>query len=89
MCKLKSFVANVVYGVKRISKRFDSDNLTAYAAQSAFFVFISIFPFLMLFLNFLKYIPIFSGESFDNWALDFLSPQIGELLKGIVAEAQD
>lgn len=89
MCKLKSFAANVVYGVKRISKRFDSDNLTAYAAQSAFFVFISIFPFLMLFLNFLKYIPIFSGESFDNWALDFLSPQIGELLKGIVAEAQD
>lgn len=89
MDKLKSFTATVFYGVKRISKRFDSDNLTAYAAQSAFFIFISIFPFLMLFLNFLKYIPIFSDESFDSRALDFLSPQIGELLKGIISEAQD
>lgn len=89
MGKLKSFIETAFYGIKRISKRFDADNLTAYAAQSAFFIFISIFPFLMLFLNFLKYIPIFSDESFDNWALDFLSPQIGELLKGIIAEAQD
>lgn len=89
MGKLKSFIETAFYGIKRISKRFDADNLTAYAAQSAFFIFISIFPFLMLFLNFLKYIPIFSDESFDSWALDFLSPQIGELLKGIIAEAQD
>lgn len=89
MDKLKSFAATVFYGIKRVSKRFDTDNLTAYAAQSAFFIFISIFPFLMLFLNFLKYIPIFSDESFDSGALDFLSPQIGELLKGIIAEAQD
>lgn len=89
MDKLKSFAATVFYGIKRVSKRFDTDNLTAYAAQSAFFIFISIFPFLMLFLNFLKYIPIFSDESFDSGALDLLSPQIGELLKGIIAEAQD
>lgn len=89
MGKIKSFAATVFYGVKRISKRFASDNLTAYAAQSAFFVFISIFPFLMLFLNILKYIPIFTEESFDSHAIDFLSPQISELLKGIIAEAQD
>lgn len=89
MGKVKSFAATVFYSIKRIAKRFDSDNLTAYAAQSAFFIFISIFPFLMLFLNFLKYIPVFNGERFDSWALDFLSPQISELLKGIIQEALD
>lgn len=89
MSKIKSLAETVIYRIKRIAKRFDSDNLTVYAAQSAFFVFISIFPFLMLFLNLLKYIPVFSDESFDNWALDFLSPQISELLKEIIAEASE
>lgn len=87
MFKSDGFFVKVFYAVKRILRRFDSDRLTAYAAQAAFFVFISIFPFLMLFLNFLRYIPVFSDESFDNWALDFLSPQIGELLKEIIREA--
>ncbi len=52
------FFESVIYGIKRISNRFNSDNLTAYAAQAAFFTFISIFPFLMLLLSLLKYIPI-------------------------------
>lgn len=82
-----SFFEYVIHGIERISKRFDNDNLTAYAAQAAFFIFISIFPFLMLLLSLLKYIPIFSSENIENWTSDFLTPQIGELLKGIFAEA--
>lgn len=84
---IKRFVQSVFYGVKRLSKRFETDNLTAYAAQAAFFIFISVFPFLMLFLNLLKYIPMFSNENIENWSLDFLTPQIGELLKDIIKEA--
>ncbi len=82
-----SFFEYAVHGIKRISKRFENDNLTAYAAQAAFFIFISIFPFLMLLLSLLKYIPIFSSENIENWTSDFISPQIGELLKSIFAEA--
>lgn len=86
MQKLINFITLCAYAVKRLAKRLESDNLTAYAAQSAFFVFISIFPFLMLFLNLLKYIPIFNGNV-ETWNLDFLSPTIAELLKNIVIEA--
>lgn len=84
---LKKAVNTVIYAVERISKRFDSDNLSAYAAQAAFFIFISIFPFLMLFLNLLKYIPFFSSENIEVWIMEIFSPLIGELLIGIIKEA--
>ena len=87
MQKLTDFIASCAHTVKRFSKRFESDNLTAYAAQATFFIFISIFPFLMLFLNLIKYIPLFSSENVESWNLDFVSPTIGEMLKNIVAEA--
>ena len=87
MQKLTDFIASCAHTVKRFSKRFEADNLTAYAAQATFFIFISIFPFLMLFLNLIKYIPIFSSENVESWNLDFVSPTIGEMLKNIVAEA--
>lgn len=87
MHRLKKMVNSAVYAVERISKRFDSDNLSAYAAQAAFFIFISIFPFLMLFLNLLKYIPFFSSENIESWTMEIFSPLIGELLNGIIQEA--
>lgn len=87
MQKLTDFITSCAYAVKRFSKRFEADNLTAYAAQATFFIFISIFPFLMLFLNLIKYIPIFNSENSELWNLDIMSPTIGELLKNIVDEA--
>ena len=87
MRKLTDFITSCAYTVKRLSKRFEADNLTAYAAQATFFIFISIFPFLMLFLNLIKYIPIFNSENVESWNLDFVSPTIGEMLKSIITEA--
>lgn len=87
MRKLRDLAAACIYAVNRISKRFEADNLTAYAAQAAFFIFISIFPFVMLFLNLIKYIPVFSGENIENLSLPFLSPQIESVIKGIIEEA--
>jgi len=87
MQKLKKVISKLIYTVERISKRFDADNLSAYAAQAAFFIFISIFPFLMLFLNLLQYIPFFSAENIEGWTMEVFSPLIGELLKGIIREA--
>ena len=89
MRKLIDIITSCAYFVKRLSKRFETDNLTAYAAQATFFIFISIFPFLMLFLNLIKYIPIFNSENFEAWNLDFMSPTIGELLKNIFDEARE
>ena len=87
MQKPKKVIGTLDYATERISRRFDSDNLSAYAAQTAFFIFISIFPFLMLFLNLLKYIPFFSSENIESWTMEVFSPLIGELLKGILREA--
>ncbi len=87
MEKLSNIVALCFYTVKRLAKRFETDKLTAYAAQAAFFIFISVFPFLMLFLNLIKYIPFFSNENIEMWNMDFLSPKIAELLKSIIYEA--
>lgn len=87
MHKLREMVSTCIYAVNRISKRFEADNLTAYAAQAAFFIFISIFPFVMLFLNLIKYIPIFSEGNIENLSLEFLSPQLENVIKGIVEEA--
>lgn len=83
------FFESVMYAIKRISNRFNADKLTAYAAQAAFFTFISIFPFLMLLLSLLKYIPIFSDANIENLASDFLTPQISDLMKGILTEARE
>lgn len=87
MQKLIKAIGKLIYSIERISKRFDSDNISAYAAQAAFFIFISVFPFLMLFLNLLKYIPFFSAENIEGWTMDVFSPLIGELLKDIIREA--
>ncbi len=88
MQKLVDFITLCAYAVKRLAKRIEADNLTAYAAQAAFFVFISIFPFFLLFLTLLKYIPFFSSDNIASWNIDFLSPTIAELLKNIVSEAE-
>ena len=87
MRKLKDLAETCIYAADRISKRFEADILTAYAAQAAFFIFISIFPFVMLFLNLIKYIPVFSTENIENLSLPFLSPQIESVIKGIITEA--
>lgn len=87
MHKLRDFLITSVYLIKRIAKRFSDDNLTTFAAQAAFFMFISIFPFLMLFLNLLKYIPFFSERGFEAFLPDFISPQISSLLEDIIQEA--
>lgn len=89
MRRSKEIVRTVIYAVDRITKRFDADNLQAFAAQAAFFIFISIFPFFMLFLNLLKYIPFFSSENIEGWTMDIFSPIIDELLRGIIQEASN
>ena len=51
MSKLADKALIVISAVKRLSKRFDADNLTAFAAQAAFFVFIAFFPYSTFFIN--------------------------------------
>ena len=87
MNKFCNAVLKVASTVKRLSKRFDADNLTAFAAQAAFFVFIALFPFAMVILNLLNYIPGLQGIVFSDHELFFISPAVSELIKAIFTEA--
>ncbi len=46
--------------VDRLLYEFKEDSVSAYAAQAAFFVVISVFPLVMLLLTLVKYLPYFS-----------------------------
>lgn len=48
----------VIFNVAKFLKECKEDKISAYAAQSAFFILLAIIPFLMVFLSLLQYTPI-------------------------------
>ena len=61
------------------------DNITAFAAQSAFFIILSAIPFLMVFSSLLKYTPITQDmltQMVDTYMPKYISP----LMTGIISE---
>lgn len=86
MSKFASAVMTCVYIVRRFARKIKTDNLNAFAAQAAFFVFIAFFPFLMLILNLVKYIPI-TVDSFTSLDFDLISPTVMSLITSIIEEA--
>ena len=49
---------NIIGWIKDIMNKIKDDHVTAYAAQSAFFIILSAVPFLMLLLILLNHVPI-------------------------------
>lgn len=47
--------------MKMFIRKCRNDNISAYAAQSAFFIILSIIPFLMLFISLVQYTPVTKG----------------------------
>lgn len=47
--------------IKMFIRKCRNDNISAYAAQSAFFIILSIIPFLMLFISLVQYTPVTKG----------------------------
>ncbi|MCI9136339.1 MAG: YihY/virulence factor BrkB family protein [Lachnospiraceae bacterium] len=61
------------------------DNVSAYAAQSAFFIIMSLIPFIMLFISLVQYTPVTEGmimEAVHRLMPDYISP----FLIGIIHE---
>ena len=87
MNKLADKALTLFFALKRLSKRFEADNLTAFAAQAAFFIFIAFFPFAMVILSLIKFLPIFNSEGLPEIDLSFISPTVSELIQSIIIEA--
>lgn len=87
MNKFADKALTLFFALKRLSKRFEADNLTAFAAQAAFFIFIAFFPFAMVILSLIKFFPIFNSEGLLEIDFSFISPTVSELIKSIIIEA--
>lgn len=82
MKKLWSFIGCFA----RIGKKLSDDNLNAFSAQAAFFLFVSLFPFIMLLLALLQFFPfdmedlINAAEAvFPDGIKEFFVPTITEI----------
>ncbi|MFI3206255.1 MAG: YihY/virulence factor BrkB family protein [Clostridia bacterium] len=64
-------------------KKLKNDHLDSYAAQSAFFLIISILPFSVFFLSILNLINI-NGETVISYALNLFPNEIGDFLKTFI-----
>ncbi len=65
--------------------RFQDDNVTALSAQLAFFLLLSLFPFLLFLLNLLSFISV-SYTQFVGSVVEFLPKEVGDFFRDAVSE---
>lgn len=75
----------VYRGIVSFSKLLSRASVTAHAAQAAFFIFLSFFPFVMLLLMILQRWPQLN-ERLMTLTLDFLPSQVATLLSTVIAD---
>ncbi len=75
--KLLKFVFNIIRGSKE-------DDIGAYSAQSAFFMTISVIPFIMLLISFIKFLPISQAQ-----LLSYVVDIFPGAAKGLIASVID
>lgn len=73
------------YMVKAFLKKLREDNVSAFAAQTAFFVILSFLPFLMFLLTLLKFLPIDTAALLSTVSSVF-PPQLHEFIGLILGE---
>ncbi len=72
-------------GIRSFVKKCREDNISAFAAQSAFFIVLSLIPFLMLFISLVQYTPVTESMVMDM--VNRVMPEyISPLLVGIIHE---
>lgn len=72
--------------IRMFIKKCERDNISAYAAQSAFFMILSIIPFLMLFISLVQYTPITKGmvmTTVDRLMPDYITPFLISVIEEI------
>ncbi|HHU71963.1 MAG TPA: YihY/virulence factor BrkB family protein [Clostridiales bacterium] len=51
-------IKKIYYLIRFLGRKMQDDHIPAYSAQAAFFIIISFFPFIMLIISIIKYLPI-------------------------------
>lgn len=72
--------------VRRFTAKLRDDSISAFAAQAAFFIILSFFPFAMFFLTLLNYLPV-SVEELRSYVMNLVpGTMLNDLLQTILAE---
>lgn len=78
-------IFRLYFTIKEITNKIRKDHVTAYAAQSSFFIIVCFFPMIILLFNILQYTPI--SEEFLLSALSTLTPsQMNPLIQSVINE---
>lgn len=78
-----------IYGtVRDFTEKIANDNIGAYSAEAAFFLIISIFPFAMLLITLLQYLPI-TENVLTVMAEGFLPDNISEFVTDMIEELSE
>ncbi len=75
----------VISWIREILNRIKEDHVSAYAAQSAYFIILSAVPFLMLLLILLKYVPIEPETLIENIS-DFFPEDTGKFIAALIED---
>lgn len=78
-------ILSIIRLIKAFTKKLQEDFISAFAAQTAFFIILSIFPFLMFLLTMLNYLPI-SAEELLLLAKNVFPNEIYYIIHNIVNE---
>lgn len=76
---------SLILMVKNIISKISSDNITGYAAQSCFYILVSIIPFLMVLMSLLQYLP-FTSDDVLNLIKDIIPAQVYPYVATIVSD---
>ena len=92
LSKMPKWLIRLVSFVLSIVKKCNDDQVSAYAAQSAFFFLMSVFPFSIFLLQIIKFAPI-SQESLlltvDSIFPTYLLPTVHEILQEIYSSSRN
>jgi len=75
----------ILFALKEISNKLSKDNITGYAAQSCFYITLSFFPFIMLLLTLIRFLPV-KYDTIISILNEISPPQLHSFLDGIVKE---
>lgn len=80
---MNKHVNKIIITVKQISKILSRDSITNYAAQSCFYMILSFFPFLVLLMSLIHYLPV-TPETIIEILQAVAPPQIEPMLESII-----
>ena len=87
MLWLEKIFSRVSSIVKEFSKQLSENAVTAFSAQAAFYIMLSIFPFIMLVLTAIQYLPD-SEKELNDMIFTFMPWETQDLVKSVMADVQ-